>query len=91
MASQYSSSASAPKKKDKCASNPEASECANDQGKFWPFHDQLFANQSALGEENLLNQNLAALVNAPDGVEANLRIKQDIAIQTIKAGINYRF
>lgn len=24
----------------------EASECANDQGKFWEYHDALFANQS---------------------------------------------
>lgn len=45
-----------------------------------------------LGEENLLNQNFADLIgNAPPGTEANLKIKQDIAIQTIKAGINYRF
>jgi len=26
----------------------EASECAGKQAKFWPFHDQLFANQTAL-------------------------------------------
>jgi protein-disulfide isomerase len=24
-----------------------ASECANEQGKFWPFHDSLFSNQSS--------------------------------------------
>lgn len=24
----------------------EASECANDQGKFWEYHDELFANQN---------------------------------------------
>lgn len=23
----------------------EAAECANDQGKFWPYHDKLFAEQ----------------------------------------------
>jgi protein-disulfide isomerase len=32
----------------------EASECANDQGKFWEYHDQLFANQRAMTEENLV-------------------------------------
>ncbi len=31
----------------------EASECANDQGKFWAYHDQLFANQRAMTEEDL--------------------------------------
>lgn len=30
-----------------------ASECANDQGKFWEYHDVLFANQSALGVSDL--------------------------------------
>lgn len=32
----------------------QASECANDQDKFWPYHDQLFANQSALQEADLV-------------------------------------
>ncbi|PIT86956.1 MAG: hypothetical protein COU33_00325 [Candidatus Magasanikbacteria bacterium CG10_big_fil_rev_8_21_14_0_10_43_6] len=27
----------------------EASECAAEQGKFWEFHDELFANQASLG------------------------------------------
>lgn len=31
----------------------EGSECANQQGKFWEYHDLLFANQSALEEVNL--------------------------------------
>lgn len=30
-----------------------ASECANDQGKFWPYHDKLFENQEQLGSSNL--------------------------------------
>jgi len=29
----------------------EASECANDQGKFWQYHDKLFENQKNLGTE----------------------------------------
>jgi protein-disulfide isomerase len=28
----------------------EASQCAAEQGKFWPFHDKLFANPSRLGD-----------------------------------------
>ena len=31
----------------------EAAECVNDQGKFWEYHDILFQNQSAQGEESL--------------------------------------
>ena len=31
----------------------EAALAAHDQGKFWPMHDKLFANQQALARENL--------------------------------------
>jgi protein-disulfide isomerase len=31
----------------------EAAECAHDQGKFWEFHDRLFANQQALALSDL--------------------------------------
>jgi len=31
----------------------EAALCANDQGKFWQFHDAMFGNQSALGVDQL--------------------------------------
>jgi len=31
----------------------EASECAKEQGKFWPFHDRLFANTSKLSDADL--------------------------------------
>lgn len=31
----------------------QASECANDQGQFWQYHDKLFANQSNLAESDL--------------------------------------
>src|SRR3989344_2211442 len=30
----------------------EASECANEQGKFWPYHDILYARQAMLGVAN---------------------------------------
>lgn len=31
----------------------EAAQCANDQGKFWEYHDQLFEHQEALAGNNL--------------------------------------
>ena len=31
----------------------EAGQCANEQGKFWPYHDKLFANQQRLSTADL--------------------------------------
>jgi len=31
----------------------EAAACANAQGKYWPYHEKLFANQQALGDDKL--------------------------------------
>jgi protein-disulfide isomerase len=31
----------------------EATECADDQGKFWEYHDVVFANQSAIDVDSL--------------------------------------
>jgi protein-disulfide isomerase len=31
----------------------EAAECADEQGKFWPYHDKLFATQSKLSDADL--------------------------------------
>jgi len=31
----------------------EAGKCAGDQGKFWQMHDRLFANQKAIGKDDL--------------------------------------
>ncbi|MEM7159080.1 MAG: thioredoxin domain-containing protein [Myxococcota bacterium] len=31
----------------------EMSQCAHEQGKFWPLHDEIFANQAQLGPERL--------------------------------------
>jgi protein-disulfide isomerase len=33
----------------------EAAHCAEEQGKFWPYHDLLFANQNALMVDDLKN------------------------------------
>jgi len=31
----------------------EAAQCANEQGKFWEYHDKIFANQQALADDDL--------------------------------------
>jgi len=31
----------------------EAAQCANEQGKFWPYHDRLFGDQRRLSEDEL--------------------------------------
>jgi protein-disulfide isomerase len=46
----------------------EAAACAGEQGKFWQYHDQLFANQSKLTEPDL-KQHAAAL--GLDGAKFN--------------------
>ena len=38
----------------------EAGQCAHEQGKFWPYHDRLFANQQRLSVPDL-KQHAAAL------------------------------
>ena len=43
----------------------EASECANEQQKFWPMHDRLFGNQQLLAPQNLPGHAAALGLNAP--------------------------
>jgi len=38
---------------DRAQRAAEASECANDQGKFWEYHDALFANQREMEDTHL--------------------------------------
>jgi protein-disulfide isomerase len=42
----------------------EASLCANDQQRFWEFHDSLFANQSELGVPALKQRAVTLRMNA---------------------------
>jgi protein-disulfide isomerase len=42
----------------------EASACADEQGKFWPFHDQLFANTARLSAPDLREHAKAAGLDA---------------------------
>jgi protein-disulfide isomerase len=42
----------------------EASECANEQGQFWPYHDTLFLNQRGENLGAFSDQNLKAFAVA---------------------------
>jgi protein-disulfide isomerase len=44
----------------------EAAMCADDQGKYWPMHDQLFNNQTALGPDALAGYAGAAGLDVAD-------------------------
>jgi protein-disulfide isomerase len=48
----------------------EASECANDQGMFWDFHEMLFANQQAEGSGAFNDDRLRAFAKAM-GLDTN--------------------
>lgn len=62
----------------------EASACANKQGKFWPYHDKLFANQSALAIADLkklaegMSLDMAAFNQCLDSGEMKSEIDKDV-------------
>jgi protein-disulfide isomerase len=62
----------------------EAAEAAREQGKFWPMHDKLFANQTALDRPNLekyaqdLGLDMGKFKNALDTEKYKGRIKKDM-------------
>jgi len=62
----------------------EASECASDQGQFWPYHDLLFENQQNLTRNDLLNYarslnlDLARFTQCLDSQAARSIISQQI-------------
>lgn len=68
----------------------EASECARDQGKFWEYHDKLFANQSSLAVENLkqyavdLGLDAEKFNSCLDSGEKAQKVEDDIAKGTAK-------
>jgi protein-disulfide isomerase len=63
----------------------EASVCADEQGKFWAFHDRIFANQGALADEDLrghaaaLELDLAAYDACRSDPKRGERIAADMA------------
>lgn len=75
----------------------EASMCADEQGKFWPMHDQMFASQRSLGIDGLKALAVAAGLDAEpfnscldsgrhaDAVEADFQDGQKIGIDRTPA------
>jgi len=62
----------------------EASACAGEQGKFWPYHDLLFANPSKLAEADLKQHAATLGLNTPqfnscvDGHKLKAQIDADL-------------
>lgn len=71
----------------------EAANCAAEQGKFWEMHDELFANQKALGPKDLvkyaetLKLDMSKFNACLDGGKYADKIKKDMA-EAQKAGIS---
>lgn len=69
----------------------EASECANNQGKFWEYHDILFANQQALDTTSLkayasqIGLNQEEFDSCLDNGEEKAEVNSDLTAAT-KAG-----
>ena len=71
----------------------EAAHCAGDQGKFWEYHDRLFANQQALQPESLksyaasLGLDTAAFNSCLDSSKHGPRVSEGVA-QGTRLGVN---
>ncbi|MFH1722232.1 MAG: thioredoxin domain-containing protein [Candidatus Altiarchaeota archaeon] len=70
----------------------EATECANDQGKFWQYHDKLFENQGSLDVDNLkkyaqdLGLDMRTFTSCLDSGKHEQAVKKDMADGT-QAGV----
>lgn len=77
----------------------DAAECANDQGKFWDFHDYLYKNQPSESDTSMYNTDTltkAAVSLGMDGTKFSAclnnksddaKVQQDLSDGT-KAGVN---
>jgi protein-disulfide isomerase len=71
----------------------EAAHCAADQGKFWEYHDRLFANQQALQPNDLkkhaadLGLDAAAFASCLDSSKYGERVRDGVA-QGSRLGVN---
>jgi protein-disulfide isomerase len=71
----------------------EAAQCANEQGKFWEFHDALYADQSKLAVPDMeatavrLGLNAEKFNSCMDSGKFAAEVSKDIADAT-KAGVN---
>lgn len=68
----------------------EGAHCAHVQGKFWPYHDRLFANQDKLQEKDLIEHAKALGLDAA-GFEACLKSGRfkDKVQQNLRAGESF--
>ena len=66
----------------------EAAACAQDQGKFWAYHDELFTNQSKLSDADLKQHAASLGLDAPkfndcfDGKKRTKDVEADVAAGT---------
>jgi protein-disulfide isomerase len=71
----------------------EAAQCAAEQGKFWPYHDRLFADQSKLADEDLKQSAVALGLDAArfnacfDSHKYKARVEADMQAGN-EAGVN---
>jgi protein-disulfide isomerase len=71
----------------------EAAHCAGDQGKYWEYHDRLFANQQLLQPDDLkkhaseLKLDGAAFASCLDGSKYGERVRDGVA-QGARLGVN---
>jgi protein-disulfide isomerase len=71
----------------------EAAHCAGDQGKYWEYHDKLFANQQLLQIEDLkkhaseLGLDATAFASCLDGSKHGERVRNGVA-QGTRLGVN---
>jgi len=71
----------------------EASECANEQGKFWEYHDKLFANQQKLSDDDFktyaaeLGLNVDAFTACYSSGKHRAAVQKDMA-EGQKAGVS---
>ena len=66
---------------DRAQPAAEAAQCANEQGKFWEYHDKLFENQRALQDANLRQYAVDLGLNAESFGECldSGRFRDDVA------------
>ena len=71
----------------------EAGNCAREQGKFWEYHDRLFANQQTLQPEALKSHAVAAGLDAAkfnaclDAAKYSDRVQEHVSVGA-RLGIN---
>ena len=71
----------------------EAAHCAGDQGRFWEYHDRLFANQEALEPDSLksyasnLGLDVAAFTTCLDSSKHGPRVGEGVS-QGTRLGVN---